>query len=48
MRKELTSLNEELRSPALEGKGLAAAVQDYSQDWSRQNEIELDLRQWLI
>ncbi|MFC2028964.1 histidine kinase [Chloroflexota bacterium] len=44
LRKELTSLIEELRSPALEGKGLAAALQDYNQDWSRQNDIELDFR----
>jgi signal transduction histidine kinase len=44
LREELTSLIQELRPPALEGKGLAAALRDYSQDWSRQNEIELDLR----
>lgn len=35
---------QDLRSPALEGKGLAAALQDYGQDWSRQNKIELEIR----
>jgi len=44
LRQELTSLIQELRPPALEGKGLATALRDYSQDWSRQNKIELDLR----
>jgi NarL family two-component system sensor histidine kinase LiaS len=44
LRQELTSLIQELRPPELEGKGLAAAVRDYSEDWSRQNGIELDLR----
>ena len=44
LRKELTNLIQEMRSPALEGKGLAAALQDYSHHWSSQNEIELDLR----
>jgi signal transduction histidine kinase len=44
LRKELTSLIQELRPPALEGKGLAAALRDYGEDWSRQNEIEMDLR----
>ena len=44
LRKELTNLIQELRAPALEGKGLATALQDYSQDWSRQNETELEIR----
>lgn len=44
LRKELTNMIQDLRSPALEGKGLAAALQDYSHNWSRQNEIELDIR----
>ena len=44
LRKELTNMIQDLRSPALEGKGLAAALQDYSHNWSRQNKIELDLR----
>jgi NarL family two-component system sensor histidine kinase LiaS len=44
LRKELTNLIKELRSPSLEGKGLVAAIKDYNQDWSRQNKIELDLR----
>lgn len=44
LRKELTNMIQDLRSPALEGKGLAAALQDYGQDWSRQNKIELEIR----
>jgi len=44
LRKELTNMIQDLRSPALEGKGLATALQDYSHNWSRQNEIELDIR----
>ena len=44
LRKELTNMIQDLRSPALEGKGLATALQEYSHDWSRQNEIELDIR----
>jgi len=44
LRKELTNLIQEMRSPALEGKGLAAALQDYSNNWSRQNETELEIR----
>jgi NarL family two-component system sensor histidine kinase LiaS len=44
LRKELTNMIQDLRSPALEGKGLATALQDYRQDWSRQNGIKLDIR----
>jgi len=44
LRKELTNMIQDLRSPALEGKGLATALQDYCHNWSRQNEIELDIR----
>lgn len=44
LRQELTSLIQELRPPALEGKGLASALHDYGEDWSRQNNIDLDLR----
>jgi NarL family two-component system sensor histidine kinase LiaS len=44
LRKELTNMIQELRSPALEGKGLAAALQDYCDNWSRQNETELEIR----
>jgi len=44
LRKELSNLIQELRPPALEGKGLAAALRDYSDDWSRQNEMEVKLR----
>jgi len=41
LRKELTILIEELRPAALEGKGLALALREYAEDWSRQNGIEL-------
>jgi NarL family two-component system sensor histidine kinase LiaS len=41
LRKELTILIEELRPAALEGKGLASALREYAEDWSRQNGIEL-------
>lgn len=43
LRKELTSMIQDLRSPALEGKGLAAALRDYSHNWSRQNETKLEI-----
>jgi len=39
LRQELTSLIQELRPAALESKGLAPAVTDYAEDWSRQNGI---------
>lgn len=41
---ELTTLILELRPAALEGKGLAKALQDYTNDWSRQTNIPLELR----
>ena len=44
LRKELTNMIQDLRSPALEGKGLANALQDYSHNWSRQNKTELEIR----
>jgi len=44
LRKELTNMIQELRSPALEGKGLATAIQDYGHNWSRRNETELEIR----
>ena len=44
LRKELTNMIQDLRSPALEGKGLVGALQDYSDNWTRQNKIELELR----
>lgn len=40
--KELNVLIQELRPAALEGKGLAAALQDYVKDWSRRAEIEAE------
>jgi NarL family two-component system sensor histidine kinase LiaS len=44
LRQELSSLILELAPPALEDKGLAAALRDYSKSWSRQNNIEVDVR----
>jgi NarL family two-component system sensor histidine kinase LiaS len=43
LRKELTILIEELRPAALEGKGLALAVREYGENWSRQNEVKLQV-----
>jgi NarL family two-component system sensor histidine kinase LiaS len=39
LRQELTNLIQQLRPVALEGKGLAAALGEYAEDWSRQNGI---------
>jgi NarL family two-component system sensor histidine kinase LiaS len=39
LRQELTTLIQQLRPAALEGKGLAAALDIYAVDWSRQNGI---------
>ncbi|MGD9099874.1 MAG: histidine kinase, partial [Anaerolineae bacterium] len=44
LRQELTTLIQELRPAALEGKGLASALREYAADWSGQNEIELEVR----
>ncbi len=41
---ELTTLIRELRPAALEGKGLAAALRDYANDWSRQSQIAAEVR----
>jgi signal transduction histidine kinase len=41
---ELTTLIRELRPPGLEGKTLAAALQEYVTEWSRQNGIAADLK----
>jgi NarL family two-component system sensor histidine kinase LiaS len=43
LRQELTSLIQELRPAALEGKGLASAVREYAADWSRQNGIAVEV-----
>lgn len=40
---ELTSLIRELRPVALEGKGLATALQELVRDWSRQSGIAVDV-----
>lgn len=44
LRQELTSLIQQLRPAALEGKGLAAALYEYTQEWSRQSGIAADVR----
>ena len=44
LRQELSSLILELAPPALEDKGLAAALRNYSESWSRQNNIEVEMR----
>ncbi len=41
---ELGSLIQELRPPALAGQGLAEALQDYAQEWSRQSGIPATVR----
>lgn len=43
LRRELTNLIQQLRPVALEGKGLAAALSDYVEDWSRQNGITSEI-----
>jgi len=44
LRQELTNLIQQLRPAALEGKGLAAALSEYTEEWSRQNEVATELR----
>ena len=44
LRQELSSLILELAPPALEDKGLATALREYSESWSRQNNIEVEMR----
>ncbi len=41
VRQELTDLIQELRPVAMKGKGLLAAVADYSDDWCRRNNIKI-------
>jgi NarL family two-component system sensor histidine kinase LiaS len=43
LRQELTSLIQELRPAALQGKGLYQAVNEYGEDWARQNDIEFEV-----
>jgi NarL family two-component system sensor histidine kinase LiaS len=43
LRQELSSLIQQLRPTALEGKGLAAALNEYAEDWSRQNRIAAEV-----
>jgi len=43
LRRELTNLIQQLRPAALESKGLAAALGDYAEDWSRQNGIAAEV-----
>ncbi len=44
LRQELTNLIQQLRPAALEGKGLAAALKEYTEEWSRQNKIAAEVR----
>ena len=44
LRRELTGLIFELRPAALEGQGLVPALESYTQEWSRQNGIDTELR----
>jgi NarL family two-component system sensor histidine kinase LiaS len=44
LRQELTSLIQQLRPAALEGKGLAAALSEYTEEWSRQNRMAAEVR----
>lgn len=44
LRQELTNLIQQLRPAALEGKGLAVALSEYCEEWSRQNPIIAELR----
>jgi NarL family two-component system sensor histidine kinase LiaS len=44
LRLELTNLIQQLRPAALEGKGLAAALNEYTQEWSRQSGIAVEVR----
>ena len=41
--RELNVLIQEMRPAALEGKGLAAALRDYVEDWSRRAEIPVEV-----
>jgi signal transduction histidine kinase len=44
LRQELSNLILELAPPALEDKGLATALREYTESWSRQNNIPVDIR----
>lgn len=44
LRQELTNLIQELRPVGLEDKGLAGAVREYAEDWSRQTGIAFGIR----
>ena len=44
LRQELTNLIQQLRPVGLNGKGLSAALQEYCEEWSRQAEIDVELR----
>jgi NarL family two-component system sensor histidine kinase LiaS len=43
LRQELSNLILELAPPALEDKGLASALREYAESWSRQNTIDSDV-----
>jgi signal transduction histidine kinase len=40
---ELTTLIHQLRPPQLDSKSLTAALQDFAREWSKQNDIEMEL-----
>jgi NarL family two-component system sensor histidine kinase LiaS len=44
LRQELTNLIQQIRPVGLNGKGLSAALQDYCEEWSRQTEINVEVR----
>jgi len=44
LRQELTNLIQQLRPVGLNGKGLPDALQDYTEEWSRQSGIQAQLR----
>ena len=44
LRQELTNLIQQLRPAELEGKGLPAAINDYAEEWSRQADIQAEVR----
>jgi NarL family two-component system sensor histidine kinase LiaS len=44
VRQELVTLIHELRPAGLQGKGLAAALHEYAEEWARQSDIDMDVR----
>lgn len=46
VRQELIDLIQELRPVDIKGKGLVSAVQDFTNEWQRRNEIETEIEVW--